>query len=277
MSILLFGLLVPSCGAERTAGPSGTPTTSAAAPVATVPVAPAGPEQVKQVTVPAAVQALLAAPDRTEEDRALDQGRHAEQMLAFLGVRPGQKVAELAAGRGYTSELLARAVGPEGVVYVQNPPRLLKMFAEKPLAERMQRAVMKPAVRADRELDDPLPPEARDLDAVVMVLFYHDTVWLGTDRAKMNQAVFAALRKGGVYLVIDHSGRPGTGTTEAKTLHRIEETGVRKEIEQAGFRLAAEADFLRNPADARDWNDSPREAGARRGTSDRFVLKFIKP
>ena len=80
-----------------------------------------------------------------------------------------------------------------------------------------------------------------------------------------------------VFAVIDHSGRPGTGTTEVKTIHRIEESVVRNEILKAGFRLAAEADFMRNKGDARDWNPSPADAGEKRGTSDRFVLKFVKP
>jgi predicted methyltransferase len=137
--------------------------------------------------------------------------------------------------------------------------------------------VMRNVVRVDREFDDPLPPDAHDLDAVFIVLFYHDTVWLGVDRARMNRAVFDALRPGGVYAVIDHSGRPGSDATETQTLHRIEETTVRREIEAAGFRLADDAVFLRDGGDTRDWNASPTAAGARRGTSDRFVLKFVKP
>jgi predicted methyltransferase len=136
---------------------------------------------------------------------------------------------------------------------------------------------MKNVVRVDRELEDPLPPEAKDLDAVFIVLFYHDTVWMKTDREKMNRAVFAALKHGGVYAVIDHNGRDGTGTGESQTLHRIEEKVVREEIEHAGFKLAGEGGFLRNPADPRDWNASPRVAAEKRGTSDRFALKFVKP
>jgi predicted methyltransferase len=80
-----------------------------------------------------------------------------------------------------------------------------------------------------------------------------------------------------VYGIVDHSGRDGTGAAEVKTLHRIEEKLVREEIERAGFRLAAEGAFLRNPGDARDWNASPSAAGEKRGTSDRFVLKYVKP
>jgi len=221
--------------------------------------------------------AVVAAPDRSDADRALDAGRHPAQMLDFFGIRPGMRVAELGAGGGYTTELLARAVGPTGRVYGQNTKFVLERFAEKPWSERLAKPVNANVVRADREFDDPLPPDAKDLDAVLIVLIYHDTVWLGADRARMNAAVFAALKRGGIYGVIDHSARTGAGTDDVKTLHRIEERTVVAEVEKAGFRLDASADFLRNAGDPRDWNDSPTAAGERRGTSDRFVLKFRKP
>ena len=246
------------------------------APVIT-PVDPATAPKPVALSVPKPIQAIVTAKDRSEADRALDAGRHPGELLTFFDVKPGMKVAELFAGGGYTSELLARAVGKSGVVYGQNTRRILERFAEKPWSERLARPVMKQVVRVDRELDDPLPPEAKGLDAVFSVLIYHDTVWLGADRDKLNQAVFAALKPGGVYAIVDHSGRTGSGTTETETLHRIEESAVRAEIERAGFKLAAEGQFLRNPADTRDWNDSPLAAAERRGTSDRFVLKFVKP
>jgi predicted methyltransferase len=227
--------------------------------------------------VPPALQAVVDAPDRTEADRALDKGRHPGEMLAFFGIRPGMKVAELGAGGGYTSELLARAVGPTGKVYAQNSKFILERFAEKPWSARLALPSMKNVVRVDREFDDPLPPEAKDLDAVIVVLFYHDTFWMKVDRDAMNRAVLRALRPGGVYGVVDHSGRPGTGTSEVQTLHRIEESALRADVERAGFRFDAGGDFLRNPADTRDWNDAPGAAGERRGTSDRFVLRFVKP
>jgi predicted methyltransferase len=222
--------------------------------------------------------ALVAAPDRTDADRALDAGRHPAELLAFLDLRPGMKVADLGAGGGYTTELLARAVAPGGVVYGQNPPGFLKFVGDAWKA-RLERPVMRGVVRADRDLDAPLPPEATGLDAVVMNAIYHDAAWLGTDRAAMNRAVFAALRPGGAYVVIDSSARAGSGVADAQTLHRIDEAVVRAEVEAAGFRLAAEAPFLRNGADARDWNAAPPAAAAagRRGTSDRFVLKFVRP
>jgi predicted methyltransferase len=222
-------------------------------------------------------RAIVAAPDRTDGDRALDAGRHPAALLAFAGIRPGMRVAELMAGGGYTTELLARAVAPDGRVWAQNNRLILDRFAATPWSQRLARPALRDVVRVDRELEDPLPPDAHDLDVVVMVLFYHDTVWMGVDRDRMNRAVYAHLRPGGLYVIVDHSGRPGTGTSEVKTLHRIDEATVRAELERAGFRLARTTDFLRNPDDPRDWNDSPSAAGARRGTSDRFVLAYERP
>ncbi|HTT71975.1 MAG TPA: SAM-dependent methyltransferase [Anaeromyxobacteraceae bacterium] len=221
-------------------------------------------------------RALVAAPDRLEADRALDAGRRPAEMLSFLAVRPGGRVAELGAGAGYTTELLARAVAPDGVVYAQNSAFLLGLVNE-PWTKRLARPSMRDVVRLDREFDDPLPPEAKGLDLVVMNAVYHDTVWMKVDRARMNRAVFEALASGGAFVVIDSSARPGSGLSDVATLHRIDEAAVREEVERAGFRLVATGSFLRNPADARDWNSSPRAAGERRGTSDRFALKFVKP
>lgn len=267
--VALFGLLLTACGA---APPPASDVCHEPMPEGPLPT-PAGN-----------YTALLAAPDRSTEDKALDAQRKPSEMLAIAGIRPGMRVAEIGAGRGYTSEVLARAVrtadaptaGGRGVVFAQNSPALLKMFAEKPWTERLATPAMANVFRADREFDDPLPPEATNLDAVFDVLFYHDTVWIGTDRAKMNKRIFDALKPGGIYVVIDHSGRTGTGTTETKTLHRIEESVVLAEVTAAGFTFLRSGEFLRNSADTRDWNDSPTAAGDRRGTSDRFVLVFRK-
>jgi predicted methyltransferase len=227
--------------------------------------------------IPAAVQAAVDAPDRSADDRALDAGRKPAELLAFLGIRPGMRVAELGAGGGYTAELLARVVGSAGRVYGQNSTFLLERFAEKPWSERLAKPVMKGVVRLDRPFDDPFPADVRELDAVLLILFYHDTVWMKADRAKMNRAIFDALAPGGVYGVVDHSAKAGSGVADVESLHRIEESVVKSEVLAAGFQLAGEADFLRVPDDARDWSASPRTAGERRGHSDRFVLRFVKP
>src|SRR5262249_51085796 len=149
------------------------------------------------------------------------------------------KVADLGAGGGYTTELLARAVGPSGTVFMQNSPWIMEKFAEKPVTERLARPVNKNVVKVVRAFDDPLPPEAKNLDAVFVVLIYHDTFWFdgGVDRAKMNAAVMNALKPGGIYAIVDHSGRAASGSTEVQTLHRIEEKVVQAEIEKAGFKL----------------------------------------
>jgi len=225
----------------------------------------------------ALANAVVTAADRSPEDRALDAGRKPDQLLAFIGIQPAWRVADLGAGGGYTTELLKRAVGSEGVVYGQNSKKLLEMFLEKPWSARLEKPAMKGVVRLDRDFDDPFPGDLRALDAVTIVLFYHDTVWLGVNRAAMNKAVFAALKPGGVFVIVDHSARPGDGIDVASTFHRIEENVVKSEVQAAGFVLDGQADFLRNKDDTRDWNDSPRAAGERRGTSDRFVLRFRKP
>ncbi|HLK40102.1 MAG TPA: SAM-dependent methyltransferase [Polyangiaceae bacterium] len=219
---------------------------------------------------------VVDAPDRTDADRKLDPGRRPAELLTFLGVSPGMRVGEVIAGAGYSTELLARAVAPGGVVYAENPGFVLRDLGSR-WDERLARPAMKDVVRVDREVLDPFPPDARDLDLVLINLVYHDTVWLGIDRDKMNRAVFAALKKGGRYAVIDHSARHGSGLADVKALHRIDEANVRAEVTAAGFELQTADSFLRNPADTRDWSASPEEAGLRRGTSDRFALLFVKP
>jgi predicted methyltransferase len=224
-----------------------------------------------------ALRDLVAAPDRTDDDRKLDAQRHPAELLAFMGVAPGMRAADLGAGGGYTTELLARAAGPTGKVWAQNDPDLIKRFLDKPIADRVARDADKNVTRVDRTFDDPLPADATNLDLVTIYIFYHDVVWLGADRDKMNKAVFAALKPGGSYVIVDASAKKGDGIADVKTLHRIDEDTVKAQVTKAGFKLAGSADFLRNPNDARDWNSSPGAAGDRRGTEDRFVLKFVRP
>jgi predicted methyltransferase len=208
--------------------------------------------------------ALLAAPDRSEADRTTDQRRNAVELLKFYDVRPGMTAADIGAFGGYNTELLARAVGPAGRVYAHNPPS-----GNTRMAERMK--TLPNVIAANRPFDDPLPPEARNLDLVVVNFVYHDTVNMEVDRAKMNRALYSALKNGGILIVADHSARAGSGIGETKSLHRIEEAVLRKEIEAAGFKLAAEGGFLRNP-------DDPRTApsGKNPVRNDEFVLKFVK-
>lgn len=260
--MLLFAWILACSHAEH---PEAAPTTTA--PVIAPAVEPAAFDYA----------ALIADPNRTDADKALDEGRKPAEFLAFIGVRPGMHVADLGAGGGYTTELLARAVGPTGVVYGQNSPLILEKFAAKPWGERLARPVNANVVRSDAPFDAPLPADAKDLDAAVMVLFYHDSVWMGVDRAQMNTAIYKALKPGGVYVILDHAANAGSGVADVQTLHRIEQSAVVSEIEAAGFKLDATSNAWANPEDAHDWSASPSAAGERRGTSDRFALRFVKP
>jgi predicted methyltransferase len=271
---LLLLLAISACdGARGGADPSSTTKAPATPSTSAASAAPAAATQ----EVPKEVRAVVDAPDRDEADKKLDAGRHPAELLAFAGVKPGMRVAEIVAAGGYTTELLARAVGPTGKVFGQNTAVILEKFAEKPWAARLAKPVNANVAKVTRDLEDPLPPEATNLDVVLDVLFYHDTFWLKVDRAKMNAAIFKALKPGGAYVIVDHTAKKGAGASDVQTLHRIEESTVREEIERAGFKLAASADFLRNPNDARDWSASPGAAAEKRGTSDRFVLRFVKP
>lgn len=224
----------------------------------------------------AQLSAIVDDPSRSEKDRTVDERRKPVDMLAFIGVFAGMQVADIGAGTGYTSELLARAVGPSGRVIGHNPPFVLERFAEAGWSERLEKPVMANVVRVDRPFDDPFGPEITGLDAVVNVLFYHDFAWQEVDRASHNRGVFAALRPGGDYVVIDASAADGAGVSGSKTLHRIEQSLVVEEVTAAGFELVGSADFLANPQDTLDWNALPwREA--REMYSDKFVLRFRKP
>jgi predicted methyltransferase len=215
--------------------------------------------------------ALIAAPDRSANDRATDVRRDPLKMLALIDARPGMKVLDMGAGAGYSTELMARAVGPTGVVYGQNTPEQ----GERPktaFEARTKTPAGKPIAGLWRPFDDPLPADVSNLDLITFLFFYHDTTYMAVDRAKMNAKLFAALKPGAFLVIADHSAAPGAGATVGKSLHRIEESLLRREVEAAGFKLVGEGDFWRHPEDTRDFTTQPPTKPA-----DEFVLKFQKP
>jgi predicted methyltransferase len=216
--------------------------------------------------------AIVASPDRADADRQADQRRQPAKLLAFTGVGPGMKVLDMEANAGYSTELLARAVAPGGVVYAQDSAAILERFVKDKFDIRAQKPAMKNVVHVVRNFDDPIPPEASGLDLITFFFAYHDITYMEVDRAAMNKKMFAALKPGGLLVIADHSARPGEGTTVAKTLHRIEESTLRQEIETAGFKLVAEADFLRHPEDPKDAPVFKPQVPV-----DEFVLKYQKP
>jgi predicted methyltransferase len=216
--------------------------------------------------------AIVAGPDRSDGDRQADQRRQPAKMLAFAGVKRGMKVLDMEANGGYSTELLARAVAPDGVVYAQDSASVIERFVKDKFDIRAQKPAMKNVVHVIRNFDDPIPPDVSGLDLITFFFAYHDITYMEVDRAAMNRKMFAGLKPGGFLVIADHSARPGDGTTVGKTLHRIEESTLRQEIEAAGFRLVAEGDFLRHPED-------PRDAAVFRPQVpvDEFVLKYQKP
>jgi predicted methyltransferase len=218
------------------------------------------------------IRAVVASPDRSAADRKTDERRKPELLLAFAGVRPGMNVLEVGAGAGYSAELLARSVGPQGVVFALNSPEAIARFIKTRFDERAAKPAMRNVVKLVREFDDPVPADVRNLDLATMLFEYHDTPAAGIDRSKMNRAIFVALKSGGHFVVADHAAKAGSGLTACKTLHRIDEAVLRQEVEAAGFKFVASADFLRNP-------DDPRDTSSLRATIpvDAFVLKFVKP
>jgi predicted methyltransferase len=215
--------------------------------------------------------ALIAAPDRTDVDRQADERRDPLPFLVFSGVRSGMKVLDMGAGGGYSTELMARAVAPNGIVYAQYPADGNER-AKANFAARMKSPAMKDVVLLSRPFDDPVPAELHDLDLITFLFYYHDTTYMNVDRAEMNRKMLAALKPGGFLVIADHHAKAGEGTSVGKTLHRIEEGTLRKEIEAAGFRFVAEGDFWRH-------RDDPRDSVSFKATMpvDNFVLKYQKP
>src|ERR1043166_2973484 len=214
--------------------------------------------------------AIIAAPDRADADRQTDQRRDPVKLLTFTGVKTGMTVLDMGAGGGYSTELMARAVGPTGKVYGQDYETGAR--AQERFEARIKTDAMKNVVALARPFDDPLPAEVSYLDLITFFFFYHDTTYMTVDRAAMNKKLFAALKPGGLLIIADHSAKPGAGTSVGKTLHRIEESALRCEVGGAAFKLAARAAFLRHPEDPRDERVFQPKVPV-----DEFVLKFQKP
>jgi predicted methyltransferase len=215
--------------------------------------------------------ALLAAPDRSENDRQADKRRDPAPFLVFAAPRPGMKVLDMGAGGGYSSELMARAVAPNGVVFAQNPSDLADR-AKTAFEARTATPTMKNVVADTAPFDDPIPAGVQDFDLITFLFYYHDTTYMTVDRAQMNRKLFGALKPGGYLVIADHSALPGQGVSVGKTLHRIEESTLRQEVEAAGFKLVDSGDFWRHADDTHDFPSFKRDMPV-----DNFVLKFQRP
>jgi predicted methyltransferase len=227
---------------------------------------------------PAYITAAVADPARPAADTERDADRKPAAMLEFAGIRPGQSVADLLPGAGYFTRLFSAAVGPTGKVYAVARAKPADAPADAPDRSAAVRAIAADPHYANVTVNVVPLNEfalAPPVDVVWTSQNYHD-IHNVTDLnvVDFDKAVFAALKPGGVYIVLDHSAEAGSGFRDTGTLHRIDQQAVRKEVESAGFKFAGESNVLRN-------KDDPRTAkifdDAIRGHTDKFILKFVKP
>jgi len=231
----------------------------------------AGTAAVAQTEVPAAIAAAVADAGRPDADKARDVHRKPAQIVAFAGVKPGDKVAEFLPGGGYYTRILSKTVGPQGHVYVLIPTA----FAQRPggldainaLATQLGNVTVVATDLTNFTLPEPV-------DLAWTSENYHDMHNGPTPSfAGVNTATFRALKPGGIYFVEDHAAAPGAGTSATSTLHRIEASAAIAEITAAGFALDAQSDLLANP-------DDPKTAGVRdpsiQGETEKFALRFRK-
>ncbi|MGB1876768.1 MAG: class I SAM-dependent methyltransferase [Rhodospirillaceae bacterium] len=228
------------------------------------------------ITVPAYISDGLKSNKRTDDEKARDANRKPGEVMAFFGVKPGDKVAELLTFSGYYTGVLSEIVGEEGVVYGHNNEWVVSRQddGKSPIEKRIAEHGLTNVVDLVSELEDPKLPQG-EMDAVFIVLIYHDAMGgFGTDTAAMNKAVHDSLKPGGIYGIIDHHAAPGMGMIDLTKNHRTERHLVVEEILNAGFELAGETDVLENLDDPLDVSVF---APTIRGNTHRFVLKFRKP
>lgn len=219
----------------------------------------------------AAYAAAISDPLRPTEEVARDPLRHPADILAFAQVGAGDRIADIRPGAGYFTRLFARSVEADGRVYAFVPNRTA---ARENAPADLLVAAYPNVTRVNGDLD--AMAFDQPLDVVFMSQEYHDfhIPGFGVDVAKMNAAVFAALRPGGLYVVIDHSGAAGTTNSQVQTLHRIEGDFLRREVEAAGFVFDDATEVLANPADDRTLNVFDEDI---RGRTDQFAYRFRKP
>ena len=224
------------------------------------------------------IAAAVADPTRPPEDVARDANRKPGETLAFIGVRPGMKIADYIANSGYFTRLFADVAGPKGHVHAVELDEIVG-FANvaKGYADLKAWAAARPNVTVTTTPIANSLSFPEKLDLFWIAQNYHDLhdKFLGpVDVPAFNRKVFASLKPGGLYVVLDHSALADAPDDVTETLHRIQEERVKREVEAAGFELVGESRLLANPADPKTKNvfdDSIR------GKTDQFILKFRKP
>lgn len=225
-----------------------------------------------------AIAAAVTDPSRPATDTIRDDNRKPTETLEFAGIKPGNRIADYAAGAGYFTRLFADVVGPGGHVYASVPSALFKYpNIVKGIADLQTYAVTHPNITVTfaSALDAARYPEK--LDVFWIAQNYHDLhdSFMGpVDMAAFNRTVYTALKPGGLYIVLDHVAARGSPAEVTDTLHRIEPSTVRREVEAAGFTFEGESTILANPADSHTAGVFDASI---RGRTDQFILKFRRP
>jgi predicted methyltransferase len=202
--------------------------------------------------------------------------RKPAECLAFAGVKPGDRVADIIPGTGYFTRLFSKAVGPKGYVYAYIPSDIDAVYAKHGMKVPPPGDPNYPNVSyIHAPIEKFVTPEKLDI-AWTSQNYHdlHDRFFGPPDINKVNKAIYDSLKPGGVFVVLDHAAEKGSGLRDTDTLHRIDEAAVKSEVEAAGFKLVAESEVLRNPDDshaAKVFDPSIR------GKTDQFILKFRKP
>jgi predicted methyltransferase len=236
------------------------------------------PAPLRAETKSAAIAAAVADTTRPDADKQRDANRKPAETLAFAGVKPGDAVGELLPGGGYYTRLLSKIVGAKGAVYALAPPRAVSAPADMPdFAARVKAIAAEPAYANVQVVQPPLSDIQfpGPVDLVWTSQNYHDFHNVkGVDLMVLNKQVFAALKPGGVYLVVDHVAEAGSADRDTSTLHRIDPETVKKEVLAAGFEFVGSSDLLRRSDDA---HTAAVFDASVRGKTDQFILKFRKP
>jgi predicted methyltransferase len=243
--------------------------------------------------VPAAVTAAVNDPSRPDTDKQRDALRKPAEVIAFAGIKPGDRVGELMPGRGYFTNIFCKLVGDKGHVYTValTPQRMAPPAPDVPApaggaaapgpgaAPAAPRPPMPVAGAACDNVTRDSTPAAGfhlpdNLDVVWTSENYHDfhnSMFGSPDMKAFNKVVFDALKPGGIYIVEDYVAEKGSGARDTSSLHRIDPELVRQEVASAGFRLLGESNVLHvdEPHTARIFD--------LHGSSDQFVMKFEKP
>lgn len=215
--------------------------------------------------------AKAAADPARAQDAKNDQRRKGAELVAFSQAKPGDKVLELIPGSGYFTRIFSKVVGPQGRIYAVWPTEYDES-TDKVKAIAAEYGNVDLLTQPAAKLTVPQP-----VDVVFTSQNYHDypDKFMGpTDLKLLNAGVLAALKPGGLYIIVDHSAEIGSGLRDTDTLHRIDETTVKQQVVAAGFEYVGESDALRNPSDNRKGNVFDQ---AIRGRTDQFVYKFRKP